>query len=93
MNRLGELTAELGFIPADAAAIGGSPYGRRLVLSRIPACRLGIRVQRDDPEAEELALIYGAKGLTTIMKEAAAVLVYLIGRGVGALTGVQLGGG
>ena len=57
MNRLGELTAELGFIPADAAAIGGSPYGRRLVLSRIPACRLGIRVQRDDPEAEELALI------------------------------------
>jgi hypothetical protein len=73
-----------------------------LVLSRIPACRLGIRVQRDDPEAEELALIYGAKGLdaeeaervaTTIMKEAAAVLVYLIGRGVGALTGVQLCGG
>ena len=57
MNRLGELTAELGFIPADAAAIGGSPYGRRLVLSRIPASRLGIRVQRDDPEAEELALI------------------------------------
>ncbi len=57
MNRLRELTAEFGFIPADAAAIGGSPYGRRLVLSRIPACRLGIRVQRDDPEAEELALI------------------------------------
>jgi len=57
MNRLGELTAELGFIPADAAAIGGSPYGRRLVISRIAACRLGIRVQRDDPEAEELALI------------------------------------
>ena len=28
-------------------------------------CRLGIRVQRDDPEAEELALIYGApKGWT-----------------------------
>jgi len=25
------------------------------------------------------------------MKEAAAVLVYLIGRGVGAVTGVQLG--
>jgi hypothetical protein len=101
MNRLGELTAELGFIPADAAAIGESPYGRRLVLSRIPACRLGIRVQRDDPAAEELALIYGAKGLDaeeaervamTIMKEAAAVLVCLIGRGVGALTGVQLGG-
>jgi hypothetical protein len=57
MNRLGELTAELGFIPADAAAIGGSPYGRRLVLSRIAACRLGIRMPRDDPEAEELALI------------------------------------
>ena len=33
------------------------PSGRRLVLSRIPACRLGIRVQRDDPDAEELALI------------------------------------
>ena len=56
-ERLGELTAELGFIPADAAAIGGSPYGRRLVLSRIAACRLGIRMPRDDPEAEELALI------------------------------------
>jgi hypothetical protein len=39
----------------------------------------------DAEEAERVA--------TTIMKEAAAVLVYLIGRGVGALTGVQLGGG
>jgi len=83
MNRLGELTAELGFIPADAVAIGGSPYGRRLVLSRIPAWRLGIRGQRDDPEAEELALIYRAKGLdaedaervaTTIMKGRQAAL-------------------
>ena len=48
MNRLRELTAELGFIPAttDEADIDGSPYGAPFGPPAFPACRVGIRVQQ-----------------------------------------------